>query len=360
MSKYSQLILAYICLGGIANAWAGTIDPSCEERALPQFFEVRGSRNGFYEIYPNRDMQWFGDDGSRRYYRYIDGDASHLAILRRQLGEARFNRVMQSRNPAAAAQAELAIEMAKIRNALGPELLALKTRIRADIEAVPLHQELPESLLQMALTWLEAIGAYNPDGHIGHLQRNLAFLRSNHASGEKFNVIDIPVITGNVEAWRRGDTGQVRSVRLHSFRSPITNQGRLTALSLPYHMNLVEFAQDVFGEDRVIWNRSIFPHAQAANQYSHYFNGPPHNAVERRVDYTPLYLTFHFRGGLLDFRIIERTGRTVSHEVSGSLDREGNYQSVDRANAPPDIARIAAEARLRLRSGAGRVLEELE
>lgn len=361
---------------------AGAVEGECERRVLREFVprEFGETSSGFYLFNDHGVPTWAGDDGvvssQIRRGAYLTGDASHLAILRRQVGEARFREIMLSRDPELAARAAIEADIRLAYNALPADLVELQIRLRGAIAQIKLDEEIPETLMRLVYAVLERMSLFHRQGIDGFLRANASLLTfENLLSGVNYKVMDLPVITGNVEAWRAGAEGQTTTLRMISLERSVDGLGYSSLSLVLYHMNFVELLQAIFGPARVLHTRGDRDPGSISEYFQSSFDARGERG--RGIQYTPLYLSLEVRGGGLDYFLTDRSGNLRANDERGSLPvaqlfpdeawylaalpteeagaEAGTTAGTARAREAAELrTEAAAQARDRLRSGRGR------
>lgn len=354
--RYSILVMA---LGTFifGSAVASSAGHACERRLLPTFGETR---SGFYEFNDSGMPRWVGDDGMVSSFGnggYLTGDASHLAILRRQVGELRFREIMLSRDPEAAAQAAIEADIRSAQSALPADLIDLQIRLRGAIGQIPLDQPVPQPLFRLALALLERHGLYSSGGIEAYLAMHIGrFSLDELFRGRSLKVIDMPIVIGSVEAWRRGAEAQTTTLRLISLEKAIDGVGASPVSYVFYHMNFVRLLQEVFGPARVIFNPGDRPPGSLTEYYQTYIDsdGEP----GRGIQYRPLFLELRIQSGRVHYSFLNRQGAALPDEPEGSIPiPDSIFEEFQDVPEPPREEPVSVR-RERLRSGAGIAVED--
>lgn len=149
------LITLWVLLGATPQTVAG----SCGDWFAPlKGGEVIETRNGFW-VFRKGQSAFYRDSGQTVASVFVE-DASHLEILRRQLGEARYEKILASRHPGRAVDKAIDERVTKKFEAAG--LLATANRIREQILQVPGNRPIPTRWVEQGLSALVEMGLGAP------------------------------------------------------------------------------------------------------------------------------------------------------------------------------------------------------
>jgi hypothetical protein len=270
-------------------------------------------RSGQY-LFPERGVTWVPDDlaapaTSIVYYT----DPSHLEILRRQLGEARFREVMRSMDPEKAAREALEEQRLRIRNLEPHEFSEMIQRLHSTITAIPLDMKIPSEIMGLVLELLRKIGLYGSDINEYFALNRVRFPELGQ-SEVQITGIGVEVITGNVMRWRSGESGETTSILLmlrENMNAVMMDLPLDPFTGITFHIDFVSYLQRIFGEDRIVYRYEPRP---LTSQYRQVWRDPG-SGQDREIIHYPLRI-----------RVLPDGTYRIFNSYSGRGETSGNWQ----------------------------------
>ncbi len=193
-------------------------------------------RDGGSYTFRNGRVIWVSTDG-RKIQPYFTASASHREILRRQLGEVRFNEIMASRDPEAAARVAVASQ-------------AATSPMKIRMTEIPLDKPLPPEMIDEVLLYLQSAGIYAPTFE-DYLRLNLDQIPELGRRQVDIKFVDVKFLTGSREKFGAGDESQVIKLRLYK---PLYEFDPVdTTKNFIYHIRIVEAAKGFISEERLLY-----------------------------------------------------------------------------------------------------------